>query len=117
MSRRFLVLLILMISGMVSGVLSEPAPRHILAIGDSVERFIVNDFCVAMGGLAEDWGHDWHRYMVSQTWQDGSIGHQSAYACMHWEWASSSCVDLHVLLPHAVAQRAYPCFAVFLGAS
>ena len=43
-------------------LLKSSGAEHVLAIGDSVDRLTVEDFCEAVGGTLQQWGEDWHKY-------------------------------------------------------
>ena len=46
-------------------LLKSSGAEHVLAIGDSVDRLTVEDFCEAVGGTLQQWGEDWHKYTAS----------------------------------------------------
>lgn len=40
----------------------EVGGKHVLLIGDSVDRFIVTELCQVFNGDLGTWGMDWHKY-------------------------------------------------------
>jgi hypothetical protein len=63
--RLFICIVLIFPGGLVADQEKGMYARHALAIGDSVDRLIGEDFCEAVEGDLQKWGEDWHKYTVS----------------------------------------------------
>ena len=57
-----------------STLLPVASGKHVLLIGDSVDRHMVTELCLAFKGDLRPWGMDWHRYRYIPWISDGRGG-------------------------------------------